>query len=278
MSGQGLISDSAFLVNESRARNVSLSRDRYAHLWVSERTRRLWEDFTREVYPYDELELGLRNRFFLTQLETSARAGQVQVFINFAAGFTSYPYLIDAPLSCFEIDLEHVIRYKRRRIEKWQAEGLLPRRDVTYLEFDLTEPEALTRLRRELTPRLRGRASFLMTEGLVYYLEPPVLARLWSLFAELQTEGSFYALDFWSPLIARHPVLLRFGTFCRERFGYQRDHYTFLMPDDVGRIAGYRLAVLTDIQKLEKQVLQTEILADYERILPENYAVLQRTG
>jgi hypothetical protein len=77
------ISESAFLVNESRARNVGLSHDRYARLWVSDATRKLWEDFAREVYPFDDIELSLRNRFFLERLEAELRKDRTTVFVNF---------------------------------------------------------------------------------------------------------------------------------------------------------------------------------------------------
>lgn len=63
------ISETAFLVNESRARMVELSKDIYARLWVTERTKKIWEDFAKHVYPHDDLELSIRNRYFLEHLE-----------------------------------------------------------------------------------------------------------------------------------------------------------------------------------------------------------------
>ena len=85
------ISESAFLVNESRARRVDISHDIYAQLWVSDSTKKLWDDFSKNVYQYDEIEIGLRNRFFLNRLNSFINSTDNPVFINIGAGFSSYP-------------------------------------------------------------------------------------------------------------------------------------------------------------------------------------------
>ncbi len=107
------ISESALLVNESRSRRVDISKDIYSHLWTTEDTKKLWTDFNKKVYPYDDVELSLRNRFFLEKLNTYIKLTTNPVFVNIASGFTSYPFLVKNPCKCIEIDLEHIIKIKR---------------------------------------------------------------------------------------------------------------------------------------------------------------------
>lgn len=270
------ISESAFLVNESRARRVVLSHDLYAHLWVSDATRRLWEDFSREVYPYDEIELGARNRFFLERLNSYVETNPGAVFVNVAAGFTSYPFLTQTECRCIEIDYEHVLAFKREKTEEWRREGLLPDRRVEFLAADLTAEAERERLRRTLGAKIAARPSIFMMEGLTYYLESAVLSELFSVFAEVQSKGSVLTFDFWTPDSEKHPVFIRFSEFFEKRFGHRRKNYNLLDVDTVRSVPGYELVELTDIQELEQAYSSTRVLSNYEEILPEDYAVLVR--
>ena len=278
MELDGHIAESAFLVNESRARNVELSHDRYAHLWVSDATRKLWEDFTREVYPHDDVELPLRNRFFLERLNSGVCSGRVSAFANIGAGFTSYPFLTDETCRCIEVDYAHVLDYKRRNIAQWQEEGLLPARRIEFLAADLQDEQDVEKLSVSLRLWMKGDRSFILLEGITYYLAKPALRRLLEVFAATQTPGSMLAFDFWTPDVARHPVFLRFGKFFAERFDYRRGDYNLFEMGFVSSIPGYEVVETTSVQQLETVYAHTTRLAVYEQILPENYAVLKRVG
>lgn len=263
-------------MNESRARRVELSRDRYSHLWVSDSTRRLWEDFSREVYPLDEIELGARNRFFLERLEAFIEANHDAVFVNFGAGFTSYPFLTERRCRCIEIDYEHVLAFKREKTTEWRREGLLPERDVEFLAADLRSEAERRKLREELDAEIGGRPSLFMMEGITYYLDPAVLNAIFEMSKGVQSRGSHLTFDFWTPESETHPVFIRFSDFFERRFGHQRTDYNFLDVDFVGSLSGYELVELTDIQRLERSYSNTRLLSDYRKILPESYAVLRR--
>ena len=270
------ISESAFLVNESRARNVSLSRDRFAHLWVNAATRELWEAFSSDVYPHDAIELGIRNRFFLTALESFVAEREHPVFVNIGAGFTSYPYLVDERCRTVEIDLAHVIEFKRQRADGWGREGRLPERRVEYIPADCTRSADVERLRETLERTIEDAPSFVLIEGLTYYLSRPALDALMRLCSSVQRERSLLAFDFWTPDTAHHPTFDRLRRFFSERFGHAETRYTLLMPKEIGAIGGYRLVRHTDVQELERTYLGTAVLADYDAILPEHYVLLER--
>ena len=288
------LAQTASLVNESRARREDISRDRYARLWVSKATRELWEQFARDVYPYDDIELSLRNRFFLERLnyytssgQTSTSSGQVSssrmspgqvaTFANIGAGFTSYPFLMDRPCRCLEVDQERVIDYKQRRIAEFQRQGKMPREpQVTYLPADFNNQADLRMLTGQLGSMFDGKPSFIIMEGITYYLSVSVLDRLFEVLAETQARGSILALDFWTSTMLQHPVTRRFRKFLADRDIHGKEDYN---PLDVGRLAllpGYEVVEITNIQLLERVFSNGRWLADYENILPENYAVLRK--
>lgn len=271
------ISESALLVNESRARNVALSGDTYAHLWVTDATRALWEAFSSEVYPHDAIELGVRNRFFLTSLAAFVAAAADSVFVNVGAGFTSYPFLVDAACRSIEIDYRHVVEVKCARIDAWRRDGVLPARTVDFIAADLTRPDDVERLGGELATRIAGGSSFILMEGLTYYLPRSNLDALLRLFAGLQAAGSLLAFDFWTPDTADHPTFNRLRRFFSARFGHAESRYTLLTAEEIEAIAEYALVEHTDVQALERRYLGTNDLADYDAILPEHYVLLKRT-
>jgi O-methyltransferase involved in polyketide biosynthesis len=272
------ISDSAFLVNVSRSLAVELSLDRFARLWVTEQARRLWDAFSREVYALDALELALRNRFFLSRLEAFVAESPGAVLVNLGAGFTSYPFLTERPLRAIEVDLPHVVEFKRRRVGEFKEAGALPGRDVEWLAADLADSGSLTRLSRSLAARLGDAPSFVVLEGLSYYLPEEALARLLATARDLQRAGSRLALDFWTSEVRGLPVFRRFTRFLEERCGHPAHSYTFLDERALSTLSGYRPLEFTDIQALEREFSGAGLLADGTTILPEHYAVLERVA
>ncbi len=270
-----LISDSAFLVNESRARNVALSRDSFARLWVTDSTRRLWEDFSRAVYPLDDVELPLRNRFYLAVLDAALRRDPETVFVNLAAGFTSYPYLVEKLPRAIEVDFEHVCNFKRRKIAEWQGEGLLPAREVEFMPCDLSSDGDLDSLASHVGEILSTAPSVVFLEGITYYLHTAWLGRILGLLARAQRPRSVVALDFWTPEVEQHPVHVRFRRFFAERFGHAETEYSLFEPDTFRSIEGYDLVDLCDIVELEKRFSNDRKLTEPLEIIPECYAVLE---
>jgi len=271
------ISQSAFLVNESRARNVALSQDPYAKFWVSDATRRLWEEFAREVYPFDDTEIPLRNRFYLGVLEAGLFLHPDMVLINLGAGFTSYPFLTEWPCACIEVDFERVVNFKRLKTDEWKRKGLLPNRDIEFVACDLSKRIEIAALRSRLERELAGRISAAFLEGITYYLESAILSDLFALLRDIQTEESLIAFDFWTPDAAEHPVHKRFRKFFADRFGHGETKYNLFDPALLGIPDGYRLVQRTDIVELERRYSDKKQLLPPEEILPEHYAVLERT-
>ena len=274
------ISDSAFLVNESRARRSDLSGDGYAQHWVvherRERVRTLWNDFSSCVYPFDDIVLSIRNRFFLERMQAFVDTHADPAVVNLGAGFTSYPFLLDPSIRVLEVDFPHVVAYKQSRIKDLTRGGILPARDIQFCGVDLTSPDDWTRLELALAAAADGRPSFILMEGLTYYLDPASLNRIFDIILEHQSIGSRVAFDYWPPELAPTPVFNRLRHFFETRLEHAPRDYNLLDEGYVRSRPGYTVAEHSNVVAEETRVLKTARLRP-EEILFEHYAILTRT-
>ena len=272
------IAQTASLVNESRHRRQDISHDRFAELWVQPSTAEQWAEMARQVYPYDDIELSLRNRFFFERLSYFVRKGHVRRFVNVGAGFTSYPFLLAKPLRSAEIDLPHVIEHKQAQVRRWQNGGRLPARRVEFIPADVTSRAGIEAITHALRPFLGQQRSFVLIEGLSYYLAPYSRNRLFRTLAQLQFTGSILALDFWTDAMLQHPVTRRWRRYLARKGWHREEAYHGLSIARLAGMKGYELVELTDVQTLESLYTGEDRLADARRILPEKYAVLVKTA
>jgi O-methyltransferase involved in polyketide biosynthesis len=280
MSRKLRLSDTAFLVNESRARMADISRDIYARHWVLPESREfvqeLWDDFAEKVYPHDALELSIRNRYFLERLQKFVTANDNAIFINIGAGFTSYPFLLEQSIQCIEVDYPNIVALKEKRIKSLQGDGILPSRMVELFAIDLNNTQSQNRLKNFLSAYISGRPSYIQIEGVTYYLKRSRLTSLFQMFKNLQVKGSILAFDFWKPSITYHPIFTKLQRFFINNFDYERRHYNLLNEEFVRSIEGYDVLELSNVTEQECTYAGTSVLEASENILPENYAVLTK--
>jgi O-methyltransferase involved in polyketide biosynthesis len=272
------LSESAFLVNQSRALNVEMGRDIYAGLWVTDETRELWNSFSREVYPYDHIELAARNRFFLEALEQFIDRHNHPLFINIGAGFTSYPFLLPPDVESIEIDLPPVIEFKTERIRNWQQYGYLPKRNILFHGIDIRGTKGYRSLKRFLGDIEKKADTFVLMEGLSYYLAHDEFMGIVSAVKSIQLQGDFLAFDFWTPENLKNPVFKRFREFFKTRFTYNNMQYNLMKEKQVSEIDGYRTVIISNVQAVEKRFSSNPMLTKWEEILPEQYAILERSA
>ena len=270
------LSDSAFLVNESRARAEALSHDPYAKLWVDDEVRALWQRFNDEVYSLDSQALAIRNRFFLEQADRFFADEPQGVFVNVAAGFTSYPYLFKNPVEAVEIDLPGVVDFKKKKLQAFQKGNLLPKRKVDYFSVDLNCAQDRQVLESDLKSRINDRPSFILLEGITYYLLKDSFLEILKLACRLQTPGSRLAMDFWIPEVTTNVVFNKFCDFLERRCGHPKRGYNLLAPSFFKDLDGYAVEVESDVSLHEREIATDFVLQDWENHLPENFMVLVR--
>jgi len=270
------ISESAFLVNESRSRRTDISKDIYSHLWTNTKTKKLWDDFSKKVYSFDDIELSIRNRFFLEQLKLFVDNNSNPIFINIAAGFTSYPFLLNKKCRYVEIDYKHIISYKNNMINKWIKEGLLPNRNIIFLSTDLINIAEVNVLFRKLSEIINNSPSFILLEGISYFLDEKSFNYIFKNCRDIQKTNSILAFDFWQLKNETQPVFKRLRNFFSEKFDFHLTKYNLFDSDYIKNIQGYDIIEINSVQELEKLYSNSDLLKDYNNILPENYAVLKR--
>jgi len=163
-------------------------------------------------------------------------------------------------------------------VRTWQKQGRLPDRPVEFLSADLKNKKDLEKLAKALGSAVGDSPSFVIMEGLTYYLDRGFLNRLFGMISQVQTSGSMLAFDFWKPGVDEHPVFRRLKEFFSERFGREEIEYNLFDIDFIQSIRNYEMIELTDIQELERIFAQTDQLSNFEEILPEYYALLKRNA
>lgn len=271
------LSASAFIVNESRARAEALSLDSYAKLWVDDDVRKLWCLFRDEVYAQDPQALAARNRFFLECADSFFTGNPHGIFINIAAGFTSYPYLMENPVETIEIDLPAVVEYKKKKTREFRTAGYLPDRDVTYLACDLNTGKGIEAIVPTLSEKTKERPSFILLEGISYYLKRDSFFSLLNAVSRLQTPGSELSLDYWEPEVLKNRIFMKFRDFLEKRCGHPGRGYNLLTPTDIRSISGYSVGLETDVSAVERRISEKPVLQEWTKRLPENFVKLVRT-
>ncbi|MFC1461193.1 class I SAM-dependent methyltransferase [Verrucomicrobiota bacterium] len=270
------VSVTAFIVNESRARLEELSGDIYAKLWVTEETKKLWEELAREVYLYDHVNLSLRNRFYLDRVQGFVDSHPAGVFINMAAGFTSYPYLLDVPCRCIETDYSHIMAFKEKKIRLWQEKGVLPERAVEFYPLDMESPEGLKQFEKDFASWCADRPAVVIMEGLTYYLSAKTLDRLFSFYTKYLIKGSLIVLDLWGPDSDEYPVIQKVKKYLSKISGGPAKDFTYIDMDCVRGIEGFSVVEHTDIAALERKYAESRVLQDKSSRFPTEFAVLER--
>ena len=271
------VSMTAFIVNESRARFESLSRDIYAKLWVTEKTKQLWEELEREVYPYDHINLSLRNRFFFDKIETFVSKQNDSVFVNMAAGFTSYPYLLNMACRCIETDYSHIMNFKEEKIKQWQKEGTIPKQSVEFYPLDIESPKELKNFERDLTSWCANKPTIITMEGLTYYLSTKTLDTLFSFYEKHLIKGSLVIFDFWGPDSENYPVIQRVKKYFSRISGNTIKPFTYMNISSIRNIKGFSISEHTSIAELELRYTNNRLLQDKANRFPTEFIVLKKS-
>ncbi|NQT33284.1 MAG: class I SAM-dependent methyltransferase [Candidatus Omnitrophica bacterium] len=270
------VSITAFIVNESRARLESLSGDIYAKLWVTEEAKHLWEELAQEVYPYDHINLSLRNRFYLDRTKGFVTEHADSVFVNMAAGFTSYPHLFDTPCRCIETDYPHIMNFKEKKVREWQQEGALPERSIEFYPLDMENHDELNSFEESFASWCEGTPAIIIMEGLTYYLSTGTLDNLFSCYAKYLVKGSLVVFDFWGPDSDSYPAIQRLKKYLSRISGGPVKDLTYMDMDHIRNIKQFSVVEHTDIAELERRYTETLVLQEKANRFPTEFVVLNK--
>jgi O-methyltransferase involved in polyketide biosynthesis len=220
------IHETAFVTAAFRAQDRVLSGDPFAYLWDNEAITNHAERYSNAVSAYEGVAHCLRNRYFSDTLRRLTAQAGVEVFMNFGSGFSMYPYQLDPSILCIEIDTPAVISHKQRKTMEWQGEGKLPKRDIVYFEADFNSP-SFESLYKDLYAIKKGRKSFILLEGVLFFLGKQDTVRLFKLFNRLQGHAEYVGSVSFLPELELKPAFGKLIAFVEgnleknQQFSYQ---------------------------------------------------------
>lgn len=184
------IHETAFFTSSFRAFNEALSGDKYAKLWLNPKTDAWIQEYLTEVSSEETYTHCLRNRFFLETIKDLAASKQIEVLINFGSGFSMYPFILDESLIHIEIDKPEIVNFKASKIEEWQNEKKLPKRDLHFVGVDFSE-DYKTKLLEQIQQIKGDKPCFILIEGVLFFLDKAETDGLFSFFNLIQTDGDY---------------------------------------------------------------------------------------
>ena len=112
------------------------------------------------------------------------------MLINFGSGFSMYPFLLNESLIHIEIDKPEIVNFKASKIEEWQNEKKLPKRDLHFVGVDFSE-DYKTKLLEQIQQIKGGKPCFILIEGVLFFLDKAETDGLFSFFNLIQTDGDY---------------------------------------------------------------------------------------
>lgn len=267
------VHETAFVTSTFRAMNEALSHDSFAKLWENEKTDIWIEHYLNEVATEDVHAHCLRNRYFLDQLK--ALTSNIDVLINFGAGFSMYPFLLDEQIIHIEIDKPTIVQHKAPRIIEWQKEGTLPKRDIHFIGVDFST-DYQSELFAKINAIKQNKRCFILIEGVLFFLSEDEITSIFNFFNSIQQKGDYigsvsYSNDIKSTIA--YKKLLKF--FNQEVADISNSTYQTLEDSFYAQLPSYDLIDRQDYFSLAEKHKHTTKLS-YQEILNENCYLLKK--
>ncbi len=269
------IHETAFVTSAFRASNVALSKDCFAALWANEKTDAHAKEYVEEVSKYEPIAHCLRNRYFFETIQSLFKQKKIEVLINFGAGFSMYPFLLDQGLEHIEIDQDDVIAYKKERIFKWMQEGKLPERKIEYISTDFNESKE-AELFIKVQKIKKGRSCFILIEGVLFFIDKEDTLRLFELFKKIQnTEDYIGSVSFKKELEHTLGFQKMISFIEKNLVANQKFQYQTINDDFYNQLGGYELIDQKDHHSLGK-IYGSDLIFKKDILLNEQMYLLKK--
>lgn len=275
MNGSITIHETAFVIATFRASNEALSKDLYSHYWKNPKTDDWIKNFLEKVSADEPFTHCLRNRFFYETVKKLIANKEIEVLINFGCGFSMYPFLFDKELINIEIDQLEIINYKKKEIQRLIKEGKLPEREIHYLakDFNLEKKE----LEKELKSIIKGKRSFAILEGVIFFLNKTITNELIELIGNVQTPGSYLGTVSYLETIEKTKSFKKLVNFFKEEIVTNGEFEYLTLPTKYYKtISSYDLISHEDYVTLSKKYSPENSVENPDLILNENMYLLKR--
>ncbi|SHF77272.1 Leucine carboxyl methyltransferase [Arenibacter palladensis] len=271
------IHETAFVTSTFRATDVKLSRDHFAYLWNNPKTEKWVEEYLTKVSSEESFTHCLRNRYFLEKINEHVSENRIEVLINFGAGFSMYPFLLDQNITHIEIDKPEIVEYKKMKIEQWQKEALLPKRNIHFVGVDFSK-EYKEGLLATINSVKGIKKCFILIEGVLFFLDREETDGLFQLFNLVQDTGDIIGSASFQDEIKESLVFKKLMSFFGDNISKASASEYQTIPNEYYRnIENYSLIDHQDYFSLSKTYYH-KIELEKELILNENFYMLQKVG
>lgn len=269
------IQATAFVTATYRASNEALSKDSYATYWNNPETDQWVRKFVKQVSIEEPFVHCLRNRFFYETIKEFIRKNEIEVLINIGCGFSMYPFLFDDRLINIEVDHKDLLVYKKDQIQKLIQAGKLPKREIHYIakDFNIQKEELV----QEIKSIIGDKPSFVLLEGVIFFLNKTVTNQLIETIGRIQAKGSYFgSVSFLDRSIPTEPFqrLIRF--FEREVILDKKIDYLTLPTAYYESLPNYELIKHEDYVSLSKEYSPEKAIENGDLILNENMYILRK--
>ncbi|MCM4151023.1 adenosine deaminase [Arenibacter sp. N53] len=269
------IHETAFVTSTFRATDVILSKDVFAYLWRNPKTEKWIREYLKKVSSEETFTHCLRNRYFLESIKENIGTNGIEVLINFGAGFSMYPFLLDKKTINIEIDKWEVVEYKKPKIEQWQKTNVLPKRNLHFIGVDFStayKDALLTTIKA-----IKGnKKCFILIEGVLFFLDREETDNLFDLFNSIQNTGDIIGSASFQDELKESLAFKRLLRFFGEKVAKTKaSDYQTVKDEFYQRRANYSLMDHQDYFSLSK-TYNHKIRLQKELILNENFYLLQK--
>ncbi|CAM1369678.1 putative Adenosine-deaminase (Editase) domain protein [Tenacibaculum litoreum] len=272
MSGLGIeIHETAFVTSIFRSLNEGLSKDVYAKLWNNSRTNVLVKKYLDQVCLEEVSAHCLRNRFFLEEIERL----KPEVLINFGSGFSMYPFLLDKNIVNIEIDKKEIVDYKNEKIKELQNQEKLPKRTIHFIGVDFNE-DYVEGLLKRIKAIKKNKTSFILIEGVLFFLSRKDTDKLFDFFSVLQGKGDYIGSASFQKGLKKSEGFKKLLDFCnKEMVKTEASDWQTIEDDFYRESKSYELINDQNYFSLS-QKYNNEVKLEKDLILNENFYILKK--
>ena len=265
------IHDTAFMTSTLRASNETVSHDIYAKLWNNKGTDKWVSQYLKQVTPHEATAHCLRNRYFLDTLKNLIKNNAIEVLINFGCGFSMYPFLLDESIINIEIDKPEIIEHKKSKVEAWQKSKQLPKRDIHFIGVDFNS-QYEDQLLSQINLIKKDRPSFILLEGVIFFLNLKETDTLFKLFSTIQNKGGYVGSASFENNIKETEAFKKLLEFMDAKTNIT--DYLTVNDEYYNKIDNYKLKDIQDYFSLSKTYLNTTAI-DENLVLNEKFYLLK---
>ncbi len=276
MEGNNIeIHETAFVTSAFRAFDENLSQDPFSKLWHNSKTEKWIEDYLNLVSSDETYTHCLRNRYFLDKIEELVNKREIEVLINFGSGFSMYPFLLNERLINIEIDKPEIVDFKEKKIENWQKNNKLPKRNIQFIGVDFSKDYKDSLLSKIYSIK-SDKPCFVLLEGVLFFLDREETNKLFSFFNSIQNKGDYVGSASFQETLKETLAFKNLLSFFNKKVSKTNENdYQTIKDEYYQSIKNYKLIDHQDYFSLSEKYGNV-IKHDKELILNENFYLLKK--